>query len=108
MAETPPVKTKGKPTQDLIQIAEIRDGVVILTDGTMRAILMVSSINFALKSEDEQEAIIYAYQEFINSLDFSVQIPTIVRHFCISQMPINQDAGYKLDLLNISYRWTTW
>jgi hypothetical protein len=84
MAETPPVKTKGKPTQDLIQIAEIRDGIVVLTDGTMRAILMVSSINFALKSEDEQEAIIYAYQEFINSLDFSVQITVSSRKLDIS------------------------
>lgn len=67
-------KIKGKPAQDLIQISEIRDGVAILNDGTMRSILMVSSINFALKAEDEQEAIIYAYQEFINSLDFGIQI----------------------------------
>lgn len=74
MAEMLTTKTKGKPTQDLLPIAEIRDGVVILHDGGMRAIMMVSSINFALKSEDEQNAIIYAYQDFINTLDFSVQI----------------------------------
>ncbi|MDP3997218.1 MAG: hypothetical protein Q8P73_01825 [bacterium] len=67
-------QSKGKPTQQLIRIAEIRDGVTILNDGTMRATLMVSSINFALKSQEEQDAIIYAYQDFLNSLDFSVQI----------------------------------
>lgn len=66
--------SKGRPTQDLIRIAEIRDGIAILNDGTMRAILMVSSVNFALKSEDEQSAIIFAYQDFINSLDFPIQI----------------------------------
>lgn len=67
-------KTKGQRTQDLIPIDEIRDGVVILKDSTMRLVLLVSSINFALKSEDEQNAIIFAYQEFLNSLDFPVQI----------------------------------
>lgn len=65
---------KGKPSQGLIRITEIRDGIAILNDGTMRGTLMVSSINFALKSEDEQNAIIYAYQDFLNSLDFPLQI----------------------------------
>lgn len=77
-------KIKGKPTQDLIQIAEIRDGVAILIDGTMRAILMVSSVNFALKAEDEQDAIIYAYQDFINSLDFGIQITVSSRKLDIT------------------------
>ncbi len=66
--------TKGKPAQDLVLLSEVRDGVAILKDGTMRAIMMVSSVNFALKSEDEQNAIVYAYQDFINSLDFPIQI----------------------------------
>ncbi len=65
---------KGKPSQNLIKISEIRDGVIVLTDGTMRAIMMVSSVNFALKSENEQNAIVYAYQDFINALDFPIQI----------------------------------
>lgn len=65
---------KGQQSQKLIDIAEIRDDVVILNDGTLRSILLVSSINFALKSEEEQNAIIYAYQDFLNSLDFPVQI----------------------------------
>lgn len=67
-------KSAGKPAQNLIKLSEIRDGIVTLTDGTMRTILMVSSINFALKSEEEQNAIVYAYQDFINALDFPIQI----------------------------------
>lgn len=75
MAETMETKEKkGKATQGLIRLKEIRDGVLILTDGSMRAVLMISSINFALKSEDEQNAIIFAYQDFINALDYPIQI----------------------------------
>ena len=61
------------PTQSFVPIKEIRDGVIVLKDGGLRAVLMVSSLNFALKSADEQEAIILQYQNFLNSLDFSVQ-----------------------------------
>jgi len=61
-------------TQNFIPIKEVRDGVVILKDGSMRAILMTSSLNFALKSEDEQQAIIFQFQNFLNSLNFSIQI----------------------------------
>lgn len=61
------------PTQQFVPIKEIRDGVIVLKDGGLRAVLMVSSLNFALKSADEQEAIILQYQNFLNSLDFSVQ-----------------------------------
>ena len=53
---------------------KIRDGVVILKNGALRAILLVSSLNFDLKSSDEQEGIILQYQNFLNSLDFPVQI----------------------------------
>ncbi|MEI6237984.1 MAG: hypothetical protein WCP15_00425 [bacterium] len=60
-------------TQDFVPIKEVRDGVVILKDGGMRAIIMASSLNFALKSGDEQNAIIMQFQNFLNSLDFSVQ-----------------------------------
>lgn len=72
--EMQPQTKKGKSTQSQIPVAEIRDGVAILTDGTMRATLMVSSVNFALKSQDEQDAIVFAYQDFLNSLDFPIQI----------------------------------
>lgn len=67
-------KKKGKSSQQLIKVSEIRDGVTIMKDGTLRATIMVSSINFALKSEDEQNAIIFAFQDFLNSLDFPLQM----------------------------------
>ena len=60
--------------QDYIPIREIRDGVVILKTGEIRSILLVSSINFELKSHDEQLAILSGYQNFLNSLDFSIQL----------------------------------
>ncbi|KKW42256.1 MAG: hypothetical protein UY92_C0009G0060 [Candidatus Magasanikbacteria bacterium GW2011_GWA2_56_11] len=72
------LKKKPKPkhpaTQAHLPVAEIKDGVVVLRDGTMRAVLLVSSINFSLKSEDEQNAIISSYVGFLNSLDFPIQI----------------------------------
>ncbi len=67
-------KTVGKPTQDFVPIKEVRDGFAILKDGSMRALVMASSVNFALKSEDEQGAILFQFQDFLNSLDFSVEI----------------------------------
>lgn len=60
--------------QKHIPFAEIKEDTVIMKDGTLRAILMVSSINFALKNEDEQNAIVSSYVSFLNSLDFPLQI----------------------------------
>lgn len=67
-------RTKAASTQEFVPVNEVRDGVVVLKDGSLRAILLASSINFALKSEDEQTAFIIQFQNFLNSLDFSVQI----------------------------------
>ena len=61
-------------TQEFIPIKEVRDGIVILKDGGMRSILLCSSLNFALKSEDERRAILFQFQDFLNSLDFSIEI----------------------------------
>lgn len=75
MAETLTKKRKTKHSaQQYLDIVEIRDGVVVLRDGSFRAVLMASSLNFALKSEEEQNAIIYGFQDFLNSLDFPIQI----------------------------------
>jgi len=63
-----------KTTQDFVPIQEIRDGVIVLKNGGMRAVVLASSLNFALKSGDEQGAILLQFQNFLNSLDFSVQI----------------------------------
>ncbi len=64
----------GKPTQEFVPIKEIRDGYVVLHDGSLRAVLLTSSLNFALKSADEQNAILLQFQDLLNSLDFSIQI----------------------------------
>ncbi len=64
----------SKQTQEFVTIKEIRDGIILQKDGSLAAILMVSSINLALKSSDEQQAIILQFQNFLNSLEFSVQI----------------------------------
>lgn len=69
--------------QQYLNIAEIKDGVVVLKDGSLRVVLAVSSINFDLKSSTEQEAIIYAYQRFLNALDFPLQILITTRKFDI-------------------------
>lgn len=61
-------------TQEFVPIKEVRDGVVLLKDGGMRAILLCSSMNFSLKSGDEKSAILLQFQDFLNSLDFSVEI----------------------------------
>ncbi|MDD5145436.1 MAG: hypothetical protein PHF44_01095 [Candidatus Pacebacteria bacterium] len=61
-------------TQDFLEIDQIKEGVVVLKDKSLRGILMVSSLNLALKSEEEQDATIYQFQSFLNSLDFSCQI----------------------------------
>ena len=61
-------------TQRYLDIASVREDVVVMRDGTLRAILAVSSINFALKSEDEQQAVIAQYIQFLNTLEFPLQI----------------------------------
>lgn len=65
---------KGVPVQHYLDIAEIKEDVVVLKDGTLRAVLAASSLNFALKSENEQNALISSYAQFLNSLDYPLQI----------------------------------
>ena len=67
-------KNQQPATQQYLDIAEIRDGSVVLKDGTLRAVLLVSSINFALKSEEEQNSVIQSYVSFLNYLEHPLQI----------------------------------
>ncbi len=67
-------KNPAASTQTYLKISEIRDNTLVLKNGGLRAILRVSSINFNLKSEEEQNAIIYSYQGFLNTLEFPIQI----------------------------------
>lgn len=64
----------SKASQSFVPVKEVRNGVVLMKDGGYRGILMCSSINFSLKSEDEQKGIIGGFQTFLNSLDFTVQV----------------------------------
>ena len=69
-----PIQSNPNSTQNTLQIAEIRDGIVIMNDGSFRSVIMVKSINFDLMSPQEREAVEYSYQGFLNSLYFPVQI----------------------------------
>jgi type IV secretory pathway VirB4 component len=67
-------KVKAPSTQQFIPIKEVKEGVVVMRNGSLRAVLLVSSINFALKGEDEKNSIISSYQSFLNSLGFPIQV----------------------------------
>ncbi|OGG52960.1 hypothetical protein A3C20_03775 [Candidatus Kaiserbacteria bacterium RIFCSPHIGHO2_02_FULL_55_25] len=109
MAETPIMtpRASAKSTQDFVPISQVRDGVVLLKDGGLRAVLLASSINFALKSEDEQTAFIVQFQNFLNSLDFSLQIFVQSRMLDIRPYVATLEAAYKEqldDLMRIQIR----
>lgn len=76
-------KYTGPRTQDFIPIKEIRDGIVVLEDGSLRAILLASAINIALKSADEQQAIVMQFQGFLNSIEFPIEISVQSRRYDI-------------------------
>ena len=105
MATTSRADTKS--TQDFVPVSEVRDGVIVLKDGTLRAVLLASSINFALKSEDEQTAFIVQFQNFLNSLDFSVQIFIQSRALDIRPYVASLEVAYKAqldDLMRVQIR----
>jgi len=97
----------SKATQEFVPIKEIRDGLVILKDGSMRAVVMASSINFALKSADEQQGVIMQFQNFLNGLDFSIQISIQSRELDIRPYISMLEGRYKNevgDLMKIQIR----
>ncbi len=99
--------TKAKATQEFVPIKEIHDGIVILKDDSMRALVMASSLNFALKSADEQQSIIYQFQNFLNSLNFSIELFMQSRRLDIRPYIALLEARYKeqtSDLLKIQTR----
>jgi len=107
MAVTETLRASTKTTQEFVPVAEVRDGVAVLKDGSLRAILLASSLNFALKSEDEQTAFIVQFQNFLNSLDFSVQIFVQSRMLDIRPYVATLEVQYKQqldDLMRIQIR----
>lgn len=86
---------------------EVRDGVVVLKDKSLRSVLLASSLNFALKSEDEQTAFIVQFQNYLNSLDFSTEIFVQSRMLDIRPYIATLEAAYKNqldDLMRIQIR----
>lgn len=90
------VNTNPNSTQNTLHISEIRDGIVIMNDGSFRSVIMAKSINFDLMSPDEREAVEFSYQGFLNSLYFDIQI--FVRSQKIDMRPYLE----KLDKLRTS------
>ena len=72
--QTVNIHANPNSTQNTLEIAEIRDGIVIINDGSFRSVVMVKSINFDLMSTAEQESVEFVYQRFLNSLVFPIQI----------------------------------
>lgn len=96
-----------RTTQDFVPIKEVKDGVVVLRDGSLRGVLLASSLNFALKSEDEQLAIIAQFQTMLNSLEFPVQIFVQSRGFDIRPYTTLLEERYAAqtsDLMRIQIR----
>ncbi len=97
----------SKATQEFVPIKEVRDGIVILKDGSMRGIVIASSLNFSLKSDDERTAIVNQFQDFLNSLDFYVQISIQSRRLDIRPYLALLEERYKEqvnDLMKIQTR----
>ena len=100
-------RNTSKSSQDFVPVKEIREGISILKDGSMQMVLMASSLNFSLKSRDEQIAILSQYQNFLNSIDFTVQILIQSRRLDIKPYLATIDermAAQTEDLLKIQTR----
>lgn len=94
-------------SQEFVPVREVRDGIVILKDGSLRAVLLTSSVNFALKSADEQQSLLFQFQNFLNALDFPIQIFVQSRKLDIRPYIALLEEKYKdqgNDLLRIQTR----
>ncbi len=98
---------KSTASQHFVPVSDIRDGIAILSNGQMCIVLLASSINFALKSSDEQEAILSQFQSFLNTLDFSLQIYVQSRRLDIRpymEILRAQEVNQYNDLMKIQLR----
>jgi type IV secretory pathway VirB4 component len=86
----------AKATQEFVPIKEIRDGVIVLKDGSLRAIVLASSVNLSLKSDAEQKATIYQFQSFLNTLDFGIQISIQSRRLDIRPYLLQLESRIKV------------
>src|SRR5690242_14514060 len=98
---------QAKPTQEFVPIQDVKNGIIILKDKSMRAICLASSVNFSLKSEDERQAVLFQFQDFLNSLDFPIEISIESRRLDIRPyiaLLENQFKEQVNDLLKIQTR----
>jgi len=86
---------KLNSTNSFVEVSEIRDSVLIMKNGSLRSVIEVGSTNFALKSEDEQIAITSAFANFLNALDFPIQIRISSRKLNIDKYLESLDAKVK-------------
>lgn len=96
-----------KTTQNFVPLRDIKDNVAILKNGQMNMVLLASSINFALKSLDEQEAILRQFQSFLNTIDFSIQFYIQSRRLNIQpylNILAEREVGQDNDLMRIQLR----
>lgn len=94
-------------TQKFVPVKEIRNGIIVLNDGSYRGVLLCSSINFGLKSTDEQHAITFGFQNFLNTLDFSIQIVVNSRRMDLRPylaLLESKGANQKSELMRIQLR----
>ncbi len=97
----------AKATQEFVPIKEIRDGIVVLKNDDLRAIVLANSINLSLKSSDEQKATILQFQNFLNTLDFPIQISAQSRRLDIRPYILTLEERIKVQnepLLKIQTR----
>lgn len=98
---------KDISTQNFIPLKDIKDGVVLMKNGQMNIVLLASSINFALKSHDEQSAILAQFQNFLNTIDFSIQIYVQSRRLNINpylELLASRESEQYNDLMKIQLR----
>lgn len=99
--------TKDISTQNFIPIKDFKDGVALMKNGQMNIVLLASSINFALKSRDEQSAILAQFQNFLNTTDFSIQIYVQSRRLNINpylELLATREKDQYNDLMKIQLR----
>ncbi len=91
-------------TKNLVDISLIRDGIVLLKNGSLRCVIEVSAMNFELRSRDEQTAIIQNFQNFLNSIDFPIQISILSRNLSLDDYLVTLNSaidGLDNELLKI-------
>ena len=89
------MKTIGTPAQQFVPVKEVRDGIIVMKDGTLAMAVLVSSINLSLKSYDEQRATLMQFQNFLNTLDFPIQIVIQSRRYDIRPYLLTLQARLK-------------